>query len=81
MALSLDKTKLEYRLAVPEDALCLSVLFRQVYIHNYAIEGIPSNFARYIIEHFAIPVIEQKIRKHPSCMLVATRGGEAGMGG
>lgn len=40
----LDKTELQYRMVVPEDALCLSVLFRQVYIHNYALEGIPANF-------------------------------------
>jgi GNAT superfamily N-acetyltransferase len=68
----LDKTKLQYRMAVPEDALCLSVLFRQVYIHNYAIEGVPADFSRFIIEQFAIPKIEQKIREHPNSILVAT---------
>ena len=68
----LDKAKLHYRKAVPEDALCLSVLFRQVYIHNYAIEGVPADFSRFIIEQFSIQKIEQKIRKQPNCMLVAT---------
>lgn len=71
----LDKTKLQYRMAIPEDALCLSVLFRQVYIHNYALEGIPANFSRYIIEQFAIPKIEQKIRNHPTSIFVATYKG------
>jgi GNAT superfamily N-acetyltransferase len=80
MTAPLDKTKLKYRLAVPEDALCLSVLFRQVYIHNYAIEGIPSDFSRFIIEQFAITKIEQKIRKQPHSMLVATyKGNLAGV--
>lgn len=69
---SLDKNKLQYRLAVPKDALCLSVLFRQVYIHNYAIEGVPADFSRFIVEQFAIPKIEQKIRERPNCMLIAT---------
>lgn len=77
---SLDKNKLQYRLATPEDALCLSVLFRQVYIHNYAIEGVPADFSRFIIEEFAISKIEQKIRKRPNCMLVATyKGNLAGV--
>lgn len=68
----LDKTKIQYRPAVPEDALCLSVLFRQVYIHNYAIEGIPADFSRFIIEQFSISKIEEKIKTNPNCMLVAT---------
>ncbi|CAA6801531.1 MAG: Unknown protein [uncultured Aureispira sp.] len=68
----LDKTNIQYRLAVPEDALCLSVLFRQVYIHNYAIEGIPTDFSKFIIEQFSIPKIEQKIRTQPASILVAT---------
>jgi GNAT superfamily N-acetyltransferase len=76
----LDKTKLQYRLAVPEDALCLSVLFRQVYIHNYAIEGIPTDFSRFIVKQFAIPKIEQKIREQPGSILVATyKGNLAGV--
>lgn len=68
----LDKTKIKYRPAIPEDALCLSVLFRQVYIHNYAIEGIPADFSRFIVEQFAVSKIEQKIKARPNCMLVAT---------
>ena len=68
---TLDKKLIQYRPARVEDALCLSVLFRQVYIHNYAIEGIPSDFSQYIVEEFAVDRIAAKIRANPTSILVA----------
>ncbi|BDS12156.1 GNAT family N-acetyltransferase [Aureispira anguillae] len=68
---TLDKNQIKYRLARPSDALCLSVLFRQVYMHNYAIEGISADFSRFIVQQFAVDKIEQKIQNTPNCMLVA----------
>lgn len=68
---TLDKTLIRYRTAKIDDALCLSVLFRQVYMHNYAIEGISADFSKFIVEQFAVAKIEQKLSDNPNCMLIA----------
>lgn len=68
---TLDKTQIQYRTAKVDDALCLSVLFRQVYMHNYAIEGISADFSKFIVEQFAVTKIKQKLLANPNCMLIA----------
>jgi hypothetical protein len=45
------------RVATPEDALCVSVLGTQVFLDNYARQGILPTIAREVVEHFSVGAI------------------------
>jgi len=60
------------RFAIKEDAKKLSILFKQVYIQTYAIEGVSDEFANFIIPKFSVERIEQTIIEYPENIIVAS---------
>lgn len=60
-----------YRSPVAADALRLSVLFHQVYIQTYALEGITTEFANFITRRFSPESIAALIRERPDALLAA----------
>lgn len=64
--------KFQYRLAKPSDALRLSILFQQVYIQTYGLEGVSHEFANFITHKFSVEKISQNIVSNSSELWVAT---------
>lgn len=60
------------RFALKEDAKKLSILYKQVYIQTYALEGVSDEFANFIIPKFSVERIEQTIKEHPENIIVAS---------
>jgi GNAT superfamily N-acetyltransferase len=60
-----------YRKAQHEDALKLSVLYKQVYIQTYGTEGVSDEFANFITRQFAVERLEHIIANHPDNIMVA----------
>ena len=54
-----------------EDALKISILFKQVYLQTYGVEGITTEFANFITKRFAPEVIERLIKSNPEYIIVA----------
>jgi GNAT superfamily N-acetyltransferase len=70
MALTM-KEEVTIRKAVPADSLRLSVLYKQVYIQTYGLEGVSTEFANFITQQFATDKIENTISNHPGNIIVA----------
>jgi len=66
------KKDILYRKAQIGDATKLSVLYKQVYIQTYGIEGVSDEFANFTTKQFSVERIENTIRQHPECIIVAT---------
>lgn len=62
---------INYRKAIPEDALKLSVLYQQVYIQTYGADGVSDEFANFITRQFAVERIKNAILHNPDAILVA----------
>ncbi len=60
-----------YRKALPEDVLKLSILFKQVYIATYGLEGVSDEFANFITKQFAPERLSALIQDHPDTLFVA----------
>ncbi|MEO8210166.1 MAG: GNAT family N-acetyltransferase [bacterium] len=60
-----------YRQASITDTKKLSVLFKQVYIQTYGLEGVSDEFANFITEKFAIERLENIIKNNPDSIIVA----------
>lgn len=63
--------KILYRNARLNDAVKLSILFKQVYIQTYGIEGVSDEFANFITKQFSVERIETTILNHPESIVVA----------
>lgn len=63
--------EIEYRPAQAADLLKLSVLFKQVYIATYGVEGVSDEFANFITRQFSVERLEQLIARHPENLIVA----------
>lgn len=59
------------RQAVPADVRKLSVLYMQVYIQTYGVEGVSDEFANFITRQFGIPRLEALLADEPDALLVA----------
>lgn len=59
------------RNATSADSKKLSILFKQVYIKTYGVEGVSDEFANFITEQFSVPRIENTIASNPDALLVA----------
>lgn len=70
--MNIHSNNIQYRKAIVSDALRLSILFQQVYIHTYGIKGVSQEFAEYIAQEFSVQALKQKLHANPNCMLVAT---------
>lgn len=66
---------LQLRDAVPEDALCLSVLAMQVFLDTYATQGIRPQIAREVLASYSQAVFSAAIADGDSRVLVAERLG------
>ena len=67
----LHSSMIIYQHAKPEDTLRLSILFQQVYIQSYALEGITVEFANFISQRFAPDRIRKTINEQPDSIIVA----------
>ncbi len=65
------KENIQYRKAQVEDAIKLSVLYKQVYIQTYGIEGVSDEFANFITKQFSVERIKHTIIENPDCIIVA----------
>ena len=63
------------RSALPEDALCLSVLAMQVFLDTYATQGIRPAIAREVLSAFSQQVFSQAIGSPGARLLCAERAG------
>ncbi len=59
------------RKALPEDVVKLSILFMQVYIHNYATEGVSDEYAGFLVKQFSVERIAVAIKNNPESIIVA----------
>lgn len=59
------------REACVDDMKKLSVLFKQVYIHTYGVDGISDEFANFIANQFSEVRIRDTIKLRNDCLLVA----------
>jgi GNAT superfamily N-acetyltransferase len=66
---------MHYRLAVPADALCLSVLGTQVFLDTYATQGIRPAIAREVVEHFSVGAVTGLLASPSITILVAEQAG------
>jgi ribosomal protein S18 acetylase RimI-like enzyme len=64
-------SNINFRKAIPEDAAKLSLLFKQVYIHNYAFEGVSDEYANFLVDHFSLDNIGNTIREERCSIVVA----------
>jgi diamine N-acetyltransferase len=73
LAIRLKKVKenVQYRKALISDSKKLSVLFSQVYIEAYGIEGVSDEYANFISTEFSVEAIENTIRLNPESIIVA----------
>ena len=62
---------LALRVAVPEDAICLSVLAMQVFLDTYATGGIRPELAREVLTSYSQATFDEAIAHESSCVLVA----------
>jgi ribosomal protein S18 acetylase RimI-like enzyme len=64
-----------YRKAIPADVIKLSVLYKQVYIKTYGVEGVSDEFANFITVQFSPERLADTITNGPSAILVAEYAG------
>ncbi|HLA55517.1 MAG TPA: GNAT family N-acetyltransferase [Flavobacterium sp.] len=62
---------IHYRKAGLADSLKLSVLYKQVYIQTYGVEGVSDEFAHFITKQFSVERIEDAITRNPDYLIVA----------
>lgn len=60
-----------YRPALIGDSRKLSILFKQVYIQTYGIEGVSDEFANFIVLQFSVERIERILIENPDSLIVA----------
>lgn len=66
---------IQLRVALPEDALCLSVLAMQVFLDTYATQGIRPEIAREVLSTYSQAEFVGAIAHAGTCILVAERAG------
>ena len=62
---------IEYRKAQLADLLKLSVLYKQVYIQTYGVEGVSDEFANFITRQFSVEKLENTLKNEPDAITVA----------
>jgi len=67
----ISKEAITIRKAVVEDAKKLSILYKQVYIKTYDLEGVSDEFANFSIKQFSVTRIKDCIIKTPDSMIMA----------
>ena len=65
----------EFRVAVPVDALCVGVLATQVFLDTYAIDGLRADLAREVLANYSPAAFEARIRDSANHVVLAERAG------
>ena len=60
-----------YRKANATDVIKLSILFKQVYIQTYGVEGVSDEFANFIVKQFSVERLHDLIATNPDTIIVA----------
>ncbi len=63
--------EISFRKPPTEDALRISLLFKQVYLQTYAKEGISHEFANFISKKFSPEAVAQNIERSDQSLLIA----------
>lgn len=63
--------EIHYRKAQISDAKKLSILFKQVYIQTYGVEGVSDEFANFVVLQFSVARIERILLEEHHCLIVA----------
>jgi ribosomal protein S18 acetylase RimI-like enzyme len=63
--------QITYRKANLTDVNKLSILFKQVYIQTYGLDGVSDEFANFIVKQFSIERLQNLIEKNPDTIIVA----------
>lgn len=66
--------EITYRNAISSDVKKLSILFKQVYIQTYGLEGVSDEFANFITVQFSVERIQKLIESNPNSLIVACNG-------
>ena len=64
-----------YRLAVPGDALCISVLAMQVFLDTYATDGVRPDLAREVLSVYNMGDFQQRLADPTVCIVLAEQRG------
>ncbi|MBW1294002.1 GNAT family N-acetyltransferase [Aquimarina litoralis] len=73
------KSEILFRKAQKQDALQLSILYKQVYMKTYAVEGITHEFANFASHKFSIEAIKNKIEKENSIIIATYKDNPVGV--
>jgi ribosomal protein S18 acetylase RimI-like enzyme len=65
------KPEIIYRKANNTDVNKLSILFKQVYIQTYGIDGVSDEFANFIVKQFSVERLRDLIVNKPDTIIVA----------
>jgi ribosomal protein S18 acetylase RimI-like enzyme len=73
MDLDMSEPTIEYRLAGPDDALCIAVLAMQVFLDTYTVNGMRPDLARETLEVYAPEAFAQRLQDPATAFIVAER--------
>ena len=65
------KKEINYRLAKLSDVKKLSILFKQVYIQTYGVDGVSDEYANFITKQFSEERLQELITQDSDCLIVA----------
>lgn len=72
---SLSEAAIEYRLAGPDDALCIAVLAMQVFLDTYTVNGMRPDLARETLEIYAPEAFARRQQDPATTFILAERAG------
>jgi len=71
----LSEPTIEYRLAGPEDGLCIAVLAMQVFLDTYTLNGMRPDLARETLEVYAPEAFAMRLQDPATTIILAERAG------
>lgn len=71
----MSETPIEYRLAGPDDALCIAVLAMQVFLDTYTVNGMRPDLARETLEIYSPEAFARRLQDPATSFILAERAG------
>nr|WP_316639621.1 GNAT family N-acetyltransferase [uncultured Roseateles sp.] len=71
----MSEPTVEYRLAGPDDALCIAVLAMQVFLDTYTLNGMRPDLARETLEVYAPEAFARRLQDPGTSFILAERAG------
>ena len=71
----MSEPTIEYRLAGPDDALCIGVLAMQVFLDTYTMNGMRPDLARETLEVYTPEAFARRLQDPATAFIVAERAG------